>query len=124
MHIGPFGRRTLLGVFVAAALAAIPAASAQTKSTRLVVGFAPGGPIEELRHGWRFGFGFAWVSTRSGGHFQLRCGPNIERRAFGDQVLWSPRNHPAEMAPGPAFSMPVPQAFCHLAGSGHRLSGA
>lgn len=46
MITGLFNRRFLLGSLVAAALSAAPTAYAQTKSTRLVVGFAPGGPID------------------------------------------------------------------------------
>jgi tripartite-type tricarboxylate transporter receptor subunit TctC len=46
MITGLFTRRFLLGSLVAAALSAAPTAYAQTKSTRLVVGFAPGGPID------------------------------------------------------------------------------
>ena len=42
----PSTRRFMLGVIVASALSAATATCAQTKSTRLVVGFAPGGPID------------------------------------------------------------------------------
>ena len=38
--------RILIGIAVAATLTAVPGAYAQGKSTRLVVGFAPGGPID------------------------------------------------------------------------------
>jgi tripartite-type tricarboxylate transporter receptor subunit TctC len=42
----PRARRTVLGLLAAAALAAAPLAHAQTKTTRIVVGFAPGGPVD------------------------------------------------------------------------------
>lgn len=46
MPTRPSARRALLGLVVSAAVLGAPATFAQNKSTRLVVGFAPGGPID------------------------------------------------------------------------------
>jgi tripartite-type tricarboxylate transporter receptor subunit TctC len=46
MKLNLLNPRILIGIAVAATLTAAPGAYAQGKSTRLVVGFAPGGPID------------------------------------------------------------------------------